>query len=133
MSVVSVIAGVAVPAAVSALVNAAQAALGGGGGESRSARALSSGLSVNELVEMQQGATVGGGFPTFPTGSAIEIVPSTRFDLLPDGTIRLVKRRKRRKRLLTCSDRADIAFLTGTLGKGAMGQSAVTSLLSRCN
>ncbi len=41
------------------------------------------------------------------------------------------KRRRRRRQLLTCGDKADIAFLTGTLGKGAMGQAAVSAVLSR--
>lgn len=40
-------------------------------------------------------------------------------------------RRRRRRRLLTASDKADIAFITGTLGKGEMGKAAIASLLSR--
>jgi len=43
------------------------------------------------------------------------------------------KRRRRRRRLLTCADRADISFITATLGKGAMGQQAIAALLARCN
>jgi hypothetical protein len=39
--------------------------------------------------------------------------------------------RRRRKRLLTCSDKADIAFLHGQLGGGQMGRAAISSLLSR--
>lgn len=42
-----------------------------------------------------------------------------------------VKVRRRRKRMLTCSDKSDIAFLTATLGKGDMAKSAIGSLLSR--
>lgn len=42
-----------------------------------------------------------------------------------------VKRRRRRRRLLTCSDKADIAFLHGQLGGGALGRAAISSLLSR--
>ncbi len=42
-----------------------------------------------------------------------------------------VKSRRRRKRMLTCSDKSDIAFLTATLGKGEMAKSAIGSLLSR--
>ncbi len=42
------------------------------------------------------------------------------------------KRRRRRKRLLTCSDKADIAFIQGTLGGGQMGRAAVSALLNRC-
>ncbi len=48
------------------------------------------------------------------------------------GQIICKKTRRRRKRLLTCSDKADIAFLTGTLGKGQLAQTAISSLLSRC-
>ncbi len=43
-----------------------------------------------------------------------------------------VKTRRRRKRMLTCSDKADLAFLIGQLGKGAAGTSAVSALLSKC-
>jgi len=49
---------------------------------------------------------------------------------LPDG--RWVKcKRHRRKKLLTMSDKADIAFLRGTLGGGELGRAAITALLSR--
>ncbi len=41
-----------------------------------------------------------------------------------------VKSRRRRRRMLTCSDKADIAFLTATLGKGEMAKSAIGSLLA---
>ncbi len=41
-----------------------------------------------------------------------------------------VKTRRRRRRMLTCSDKADIAFLTATLGKGEMAKSAIGSLLA---
>jgi len=61
----------------------------------------------------------------FPPGTKLEVDPAT-------GEIRIVKRRRRRKRLLTCGDKADIAFLTGTLGKGQLAQGAITSLLSKC-
>jgi hypothetical protein len=43
----------------------------------------------------------------------------------------LVHRRRRRRKLLTASDKADIAFITGTLGKGEMGRTAIAALLSR--
>lgn len=44
-----------------------------------------------------------------------------------------VKKRRRRRRMLTCSDKADIAFLRGTLGGGELGKSAITAMLtSRC-
>ena len=43
----------------------------------------------------------------------------------------LVHRRRRRRKRLTASDKADIAFITGTLGKGEMGRTAIAALLSR--
>lgn len=39
-------------------------------------------------------------------------------------------RRRRRRDLLTKSDRENIAFLIGVLGKGSMGQSAINTLLA---
>lgn len=42
-------------------------------------------------------------------------------------------RRRRRKRLLSCSDKADLAFLVGTLGKGSIASTAISSLLAKCN
>lgn len=49
------------------------------------------------------------------------------------GEIRKKPKRRRRRRLLTCGDRSDIAFITATLGKGQAGQTAIASLLARCN
>jgi len=79
-----------------------------------------------------QGAMIPTGAPNidiqsqgFPPGTKMEVDPAT-------GEIKIIKRRRRRRRLLTCADKADIAFVTGTLGKGQMGQAAVTTLLSRC-
>lgn len=40
-------------------------------------------------------------------------------------------RRRRRRRLLTCSDKADIAYLVGQLGQGQLGKAAISALLSR--
>ncbi len=48
------------------------------------------------------------------------------------GEIFCKKTKKRRKRLLTCGDKADIAFVIGTLGKGQIAQTAIASLLARC-
>jgi len=64
------------------------------------ARALGTGLGVGSLV--------GGGIPGV--------------DLFPDG----VKRRRRRRRALTASDRADIGFITGLLGPTAGKNFAIT-------
>ncbi len=79
----------------------------------------------------------------FQPGADFEIVPNmTESGECPPGSriardactgeIYCKKIRKRRKRLLTCSDKADIAFITGTLGKGALAQTAISSLLARC-
>lgn len=40
-------------------------------------------------------------------------------------------RRRRRRRLLTASDKADLAFIIGQMGSGQLGKAAVSSLLSR--
>lgn len=56
---------------------------------------------------------------TYPEGASIEIVPG------------LKKNRRRRRKLLTCGDKADIAFLYGQLGGGQLGRAAISSLLSR--
>jgi len=74
---------------------------------------------------------------TFPVGADIQIIPDTEFDLDPlTGEVTQSpekRRRRRRRRMLTCADRADIAFVVGILGKGQAGSSAVTQLMSRCN
>jgi len=72
----------------------------------------------------------------------IEINPSMANGVCPPGShiavdkctgeIFCKKTRKRRKRLLTCSDKADIAFIIGQLGKGATSQSAISAMLARC-
>jgi len=48
------------------------------------------------------------------------------------GQLVCKKTRRRRKRMLTCGDKADIAFLTGTLGKGQMAQTAISALIAKC-
>jgi len=48
-----------------------------------------------------------------------------------DGEIVRARKRRRRRRLLTCGDKADIAFLHGQLGGGQLGRAAISSLLSR--
>ncbi len=79
----------------------------------------------------------------FTPGADIEIVPSMDAQgRCPPGSaiardactgeIYCKKTRKRRKRLLTCGDKADIAFVIGTLGKGQIAQTAIASLLARC-
>jgi len=61
---------------------------------------------------------------TVPTRRSLGMHPHPH----PHG---LVHRRRRRRKLLTASDKADIAFITGTLGKGEMGRTAIAALLSR--
>ncbi len=79
----------------------------------------------------------------FRTGSGVEITggaPDANgcppgFVVARDkctGEIYCKKSRKRRKKMLTCGDKSDIAFIIGQLGKGASGQSAISALLSRC-
>ncbi len=55
-----------------------------------------------------------------------------RFKLDCFGQLVEVKKRRRRRRLLSCGDKADIAFITGTLGKGSLAGTAISSLLARC-
>jgi len=50
------------------------------------------------------------------------VIPGIDFDLFGGGDR---KKRRRRKRALTASDRADIAFLTGILGKTAGKELAI--------
>ncbi len=65
-------------------------------------------------------STASAAFPTFPEGADIVI------DAQPGKP-----RRRRRRKLLTCGDKADIAFLYGQLGGGQLGRSAISALLSR--
>lgn len=64
----------------------------------------------------------------FPRGREVEIVSEEEYYRAQGMRS---KPRRRRKRLLTCSDKADIAFLHGQLGGGALGRAAISSLLSR--
>lgn len=54
-----------------------------------------------------------------------------RFKLC-NGVLVEVKKRRRRRRLLSQSDKVDLGYLIGQLGKGAAGQAAISSLLARC-
>ena len=71
-------------------------------------------------------------------GSTVETrgrarVPDTVIVNTETGEVTERPRRRRRRRMLTCADRADISFITATLGKGSGGQQAIAQLLSRCN
>jgi hypothetical protein len=59
---------------------------------------------------------------TFPEGAQIDIVSGNSVN---------GRTRRRRRKLLTCGDKADIAFLYGQLGGGQLGRSAISALLSR--
>lgn len=69
----------------------------------------------------------GNGDPNCPPKDKYWKVDSCTGQLVP------VTRRRRRKRLLSCSDKADLAFLVGTLGKGSIASTAISSLLAKCN
>ncbi len=86
----------------------------------------------------------------FETGSDIEILSNVEaaaagistngvcppgFHVAVDkcsGAIVCKKTRRRRKRMLSCSDKVDISFITGTLGKGQMAQAAIAALIAKC-
>ncbi len=128
MAVPAIISLVGIPVATAIGTRIASAIRGGQGRQA---------VTTEEIL-LAQGVDPGGLLPTFRPGAAIEIegqglAPGTQFKVDPvSGELVIVKRRRRRKRLLTCSDKADIAFLTGTLGKGALAQGAITSVLSKC-
>lgn len=71
----------------------------------------------------------------FTPGERIEIVDESDYytDPVTGFLVKRPKPRRRRRRMLTCSDRQDISFLTATLGKGDMAKSAIAALLSGCN
>jgi len=48
------------------------------------------------------------------------------------GKLVLVKKRRRRKRMLSCSDKADMAFVIGQLGKGQLASTTISALIARC-
>ncbi len=80
------------------------------------------GTSEAEAYTMAEGV--------LPPGTIISF-RGRRMKIMPDGSL-MPYTRRRRKRMLTCSDKADIAFLKGQLGTGALGQSAISALLANC-
>ncbi len=96
-----------------------QAISGGNGSSGKGEEVIETGVGAytTEWVDDQQYATV-------PTRRQLGMHGHPH----PRG---LVHRRRRRRKLLTASDKADIAFITGTLGKGEMGRTAIAALLSR--
>ncbi len=69
----------------------------------------------------------------FEQGADVEVVSDDEFAFVNGEVVRRKKRRRRRRRLLTCGDKADIAFLKGTLGQGAMAQTAIAAVMARCS
>lgn len=93
-------------------------------------------LGGSKLVEMIRALMAAG-----LTWLAVELLSAAGIGMSPEeflatageavGIGGVSGRRRRRRRLLTASDKADIAFITGTLGKGEIGRSAIAALLSR--
>ncbi len=81
---------------------------------------------IRNLATGSSSTATTGNFPTFPQGADIDIQSQQEACA---GVGR--KQRRRRRKLLTCGDKADIAFLYGQLGGGQLGRAAITSLLSR--
>lgn len=82
------------------------------GGNMGALLALASGVIVNlgrRVLTRRGAALVGGG----AAGALIGEVGIPGIDLFPDGAAP----RRRRRRMLTVSDRHDIAFLAATLGR----------------
>lgn len=96
---------------------------------------LAADLIRTRLTPRDRGSGGGQTILPFTPGAEIEVV-ATEDELIvgPDGQfVTKSKRRRRRRRLLTCGDKADIAFLKGTLGSGTMGQTAISAVLARCS
>jgi len=72
---------------------------------------------------------LGGDFPMFAEGSDLKILSEAEARAM--GLNGRARGRRRRRKLLTCGDKADIAFLHGNLGGGQLGRAAISSLLSR--
>ncbi len=126
--------------------------VGGAGGGVLQVRGPGAGIRPNQGLSvgsvLRAGAGIVGGLVSgnvFDTSPDIEIQSQAQAAASSNGeckTFRVdrctgelvcIKPRKRRRRLLTCGDKADIAFIVGSLGKGALGQTAISSMLARCN
>ncbi len=95
-------------------------------------------------LEIAAGLIDTGSGPFGTPGPPIQIVPGgsgngtsfnseARFKIDPcTGQMVEIKKRRRRKRLLTCGDKADIGFVIGQMGKGQLASSTVSSMLARC-
>lgn len=104
------------------------------GGWPSAITAVGSGL-VN--LATRSSSSAGNGSGMFREGADMNILSEAEAKALglvevgPNGELLKKRPKRRRRRLLTCSDKADIAFLHGQLGSGALGRSAISSLLSR--
>lgn len=96
-------------------------------------RGTRGGDALTTATSLMAGGTGGGTGGAFGTpGAPIEIVPGTVYEIDPvTGDVRRKRKRRRRRQLLTCSDRNDIAFIIGVLGKGSIANTAISTLLSR--
>ncbi len=85
---------------------------------------------VNQATQSSSTAGNGAAYATAEPGTyqgQFNCPPGYRIDARGN----CCKTRRRRRKLLTCSDKADIAFLRGTLGGGQLGQAAISALLAR--
>jgi len=114
----------------------AQAAAAGVGGVAGAALGVGANMLTERLMSSTMGSTAGGGQSItgggamFPEGADMKILSQAEaraMGLPMNGH----HRRRRRRKLLTCGDKADIAFLHGNLGGGALGKAAISSVLSR--
>lgn len=78
---------------------------------------------------------IGGGASSTAAPQLMPFTPGSDIEIMGEAEARaaglLPRRRRRRRRLLTCQDKADIAFLHGQLGSGALGKAAISAVLSR--
>lgn len=85
---------------------------------------------ILSALSLLRGAAIGTPFRALATGTGVGALVSGAgipgVDLFPDGK----PRRRRRRRALTASDRADIGFITGLLGAPA-GKAFALTIASR--
>jgi len=86
--------------------------------------------TTNPYSNFSAPGVVAGG--SFEEGAKIDIVSERDYEWDPKVQDYVAKpRRRRRRALLTQSDKGDIAFLVGTLGKGQLASAAISALLSK--
>ncbi len=110
------------------------AATAAGGGLVGAGVAAAVNYGVEQVMDrtLGQSSTAGGG-AMFPEGADMQILSEEEARRLGLNG-RNCRPRRRRRKLLTCGDKADIAFLHGNLGGGQLGRSAISAVLSRrCN